>query len=200
MLFLFSLSFDIMRICVVGLLILLTGTSFGQQKTKNIIIITLDGYRWQELFQGADERILTNDKYVKDTSVVSRFGGQTEQERRQKLMPFFWNVIAKEGQLYGNRKYKNKVNCSNWHLLSYPGYHEMLVGFPDRHISSNKKETNPNFTVLEYLHRQPEFQNQVAAFATWDVFPYILRENESEIVVNAGNDLAIGNISLQENG
>jgi hypothetical protein len=109
-----------------------------------------------------------------------------------------WNVLATQGQLYGNRDLKNKVNCTNHHLLSYPGYSEMLVGFNHRKVSSNRQIENPNSTVLEAIQKHPGFRHEVAAFATWDAFPYILRESKSEIYVNAGNDIAQGNISRQE--
>jgi hypothetical protein len=113
-------------------------------------------------------------------------------------MPFFWSVIARQGQLYGNRNLKNKVNCKNNHLLSYPGYSEMLVGFPAREVSSNDPEVNPNATVLEFIHQQKPFHEKVAAFATWDAFPFILREDKGHIPVNAGIEGAKGKLSRQE--
>jgi hypothetical protein len=183
------------------LLFLLFGIScsFAQElKTRNVIIITLDGYRWQELFNGAEDRILSTEKYVSNSNAVSEFAEGSAIERRQKLMPFFWNVIAKEGQLYGNRGYGNKVNCANHHLLSYPGYSEMLVGFTDSRVSSNALEINPNPTVLEFIQGHGGFHKKVAAFTTWNAFPYILRESESQLHVNAGGDVAEGNISSVE--
>jgi hypothetical protein len=188
-----------MRGWVVLSFILLTAGSVWTQelKTRNIVIITVDGYRWQELFQGADERILSSERYVSDTSVITRFGRGDEAVKRASLMPFFWNVIAKSGQLYGNRSYGNKVNCSNNYLISYPGYSEMFVGFPGK-ISSNENKVNPNPTVFEFINRYPDFNREVAAFATWDAFPYILREVKSGIYVNAGKDPATGNLSPRE--
>jgi hypothetical protein len=178
--------------------LLVTGAYAQERNTQNVIVITLDGYRWNELFNGADPRIVNNSKYVSDTSVVSRFFDPSPEVSRAKVMPFFWNVIANEGQLYGNRGFNNKVNCTNSHLLSYPGYSEMLVGFKERKISSNDAKENPNATVLEFIHNYPEFSGKVAAFATWDVFPYILREAKSNIYVNAGHDMPEGQLSLQE--
>lgn len=173
-------------------------TLHGQQlKTKNIVIITLDGYRWKEVFKGADADILSNTKFAKDSSAW-RFVDHSAVASREKLMPFFWNTIGKQGQLYGNRAYKNKVNCSNIHLLSYPGYSEMLVGFPDPTVSSNDKKVNPNATVLEFIHKHDEFRKRVAAFSTWDAFPYILREEKAGIMVNSGMDMAQGDISEHE--
>jgi hypothetical protein len=167
-------------------------------ETKNIVIVTLDGMRWQEIFQGSDEDITFNPKYVSDKGEVERFWHSSEMERRRALMPFLWNVVATEGQLYGNRQFNNKVNCTNHHLISYPGYAEMLVGFRHKKVSSNREVDNPHATVLEAIESNYRFKDEVAAFATWAAFRFILRESKSDIYVNAGEDLAIGNVSENE--
>jgi hypothetical protein len=173
--------------------------SIGQSpKTKNLIIVTLDGLRWQEIFQGADSAILYNKEYTKDKSIPGQFWHTSPAARREKLLPFFWNVIGTQGQLYGNRDLGNEVNCANPHWFSYPGYSEMLTGLIDRRIRSNDKIENPNYTVLEFIGQQKGFENNVAAFATWDVFPFILREDRTGIPVNAGKELAPANLSERE--
>lgn len=166
-------------------------------QTKNVIVVTMDGFRWQELYLGADMEIVDRGTYVRRESIL-KFLHAGAEERRKSLLPFLWSAIAQEGQLYGNREYRNRVNCRNHHLLSYPGYSEMLVGFPHRKVSSNAGIENPHATVLETIQEHPGFQNEVAAFATWETFPFILRESRSDIFVNAGTDLAQGNISNRE--
>ncbi len=178
------------RLLFVFLFINTFAVSAQTLKTRNVVIVTLDGYRWKELFCGADPNILFNDKYVNDTSVVHQFWHEQEEQRRRKLMPFMWNVIGTKGQLYGNRKYGNRMRLANMSLYSYAGYAEMFVGFADRRTRKNDAKVNPNHTVLETIKNQPEFRGDVAAFATWGVMPYILREEISEIPVNAGNDQA----------
>jgi len=157
-----------LRICVLTVLALIVHLQVpAQQKTENVILITLDGFRWQELFRGADSAILFNDKeYIKDKSVRTEFWDESEHVRRQKLMPFFWNTIAEQGQLYGNRLYNNRVNCANPHWFSYPGYSELLVGFVDNRIRSNDTILNPNATVLEFIASQDDFKDSVAVFST----------------------------------
>lgn len=167
-------------------------------KTKNLIIVTLDGLRWQEIFKGPDSSIIFNGDYTKDKNILNQFWQPPAVGRREKLLPFFWKVVATQGQLYGNRDYKNEVNCANPHWFSYPGYSEILTGIVDRRIRSNDPIENPNYTVLEFIHQQPGFENKVAAFATWDVFPFILREEKSGIPVNAAKELAAGVISERE--
>jgi hypothetical protein len=159
-------------------------------KSENIIIVTLDGYRWQEVFHGPDSAILFNEKYVKDKTTYRKFWDHDMEKRRQNLMPFFWSVINKKGQLYGNRDYNNLVNCTNPYWMSYPGYSEMLVGFVDKRIHSNRKIENPNSTVLEFIHKQPGFEKKVAVFSTWDAIPYIIRSSASKIHANGGREKA----------
>src|SRR5690606_164352 len=126
------------------------------------------------------------------------FWAATPEERRRKLMPFFWSVIAGQGQLYGNRKYDNKVNCSNTMWFSYPGYNEILTGAADdKRVNSNDRVNNPNVTVLEHLNSIPKFKGKVAAFGSWEVFPYIINEERSGVPVNAGYE-AISGSSLTE--
>src|SRR5882672_8325733 len=119
-----------------------------QVKTENVILITLDGMRWQEVFSGAEKRLITK-KFAGDTvQLAKKFWDENPERRREILMPFFWNTINKEGQLYGNRSLGNKVNVTNNQWFSYPGYNEILTGRADNdRIHSNDKVYNPNTTV-----------------------------------------------------
>lgn len=184
-----------MRLKLTAISLLISIFSFAQTgKTENIFIITFDGLRWQELFAGADSLLVQNKEFVGDTAALkTRFWAPTSLERRKILMPFFWNTVATEGQLYGNRKYGNNVNCSNTMWFSYPGYNEILCGFADdENINSNKKINNPNTTVLEFLNSLPAYKGKVAAFGSWDVFPFIINERRSGVPVNAGFEKAAG--------
>jgi hypothetical protein len=163
----------------------------GNRETENLIIVTLDGYRWREVFEGADKKILFRDKYVKDKSVRSKFWDEHLKKRRQKLMPFLWDVVAKEGQLYGNVNHHNRIRCTNTNLYSYSGYSEMFVGFVDPRIVSNAPVNNPNYTVLEFVNDREEYQNSVAIFSTWSVIPQIFREEQSGLFINSGSDKSL---------
>ncbi len=153
----------------------------------NLIIVTLDGFRWQEVFNGADSAIISNETYTPDTSTMKMmYWAPTAEERRKKLMPFFWNVLGVKGQVWGNRQLENKVNVANDYAISYPGYSEMFTGFADPTVSSNRKHNNPNCSVLEHLVAKAEFHNRVAVFTSWDVFPYIFNTRRSDLFINSG--------------
>lgn len=159
-----------------------------QRKTENIILVTFDGLRWQEVFSGADKKLIGNKKFVSDSAdLADQFWSDNTEERRMKLMPFMWSTIASQGQIYGNRHYQNKVNTSNMFWFSYPGYNEILTGIKnDKAIFTNQKKCNPNVTVLEYLNSLPSYRNKVAVFGSWDVFPFILNRERSGLFINAG--------------
>jgi hypothetical protein len=158
-------------------------------KTENIIIITLDGFRWQEVFNGADEELINNKDYSHDTATLKKkFWAGTNEEKRKLLMPFFWYTIAVKGQLHGNRNQGSKVNVLNQYWFSYPGYNEIFTGYPDTAVNSNNKNPNKNITVLEYISQQKKFKNKVAAFASWDCFDAIFNEPRAGFLVSAGFD------------
>lgn len=162
-------------------------------KTENVIIITMDGLRWQELFGGAVDTMIDNRELTSDQDRIrEKYLADSKEARRQKLMPFFWETLAKQGMVFGNRWEDNKVNCSNIFWFSYPGYSEILTGYSDPRIRSNAKIWNPNETVLEWLNKQPEFAGRVAAFGSWDVFDWIVNEKRSGIPVNSGYNKAEG--------
>ena len=165
--------------------------AFAQQppKTKNVFIVTIDGIRWQEIFQGADRAIINNHSYTSDVALAKlMYVDSTTEANRKKLLPFFWNVIQQQGQLYGNRLYKNKVNVFNGYKFSYPGYNEILSGYADIRVSSNEPENNLNITVLEFLNSIKQYNNKVAAFTSWEIFPYILAKERSGLPVYSAYD------------
>lgn len=165
-----------------------------------VILITLDGFRWQELFTGADSLLIGNKDYVHNADMLKKaFWRETPEERREALLPFFWGQVEKMGQIHGNRKLGSKVNLTNSMWFSYPGYNEILTGTADdERITSNDKIPNPNTTILERFNNSPKGKGKVAAFGSWDVFPFIINEERSGVPVNAGFEAASENLNERE--
>ena len=155
--------------------------------SENLFIIITDGFRWQEVFQGADSVLINDERFTPDTATIkAMYWNDNMDERRKKLMPFFWNVLVKKGQLFGNRELDNKVDAANLYAVSYPGYNEIFTGTTDIFISGNSKKKNPNINVLEFLDKQEEFSGKIAVFSSWDVFPYILNRERNNLQINSG--------------
>jgi hypothetical protein len=176
------------------LLLLVVGAPFmapaGQPSQSpavaNVFVVTMDGMRWQEVFGGMTTALLTRESggVSEAAPVDKRFGGTTEAARRERLMPFFWSTIAKQGQIFGDPAGRSTARVTNGLRFSYPGYNELLAGFADPRIDSNDPKPNPNVTVLEWLNRRPGFEGRVAAFASWELLPFILNAQRSGVFCN----------------
>jgi len=164
-------------------------------KTENVVIVMMDGLRWQEVFHGADTELVKTlgpealgAPKERTALAQQHYWRDSAAERRQTLMPFLWSEIARQGQIFGNRDLGSDSHVINGLNFSYPGYSETLTGIADPRVHSNDNIPNPGVTVFEWLNGKPAFQNQVAAFGAWDVFNGIFNRERCGFVVNAGYD------------
>jgi len=164
-------------------------------KTQHVIFVMTDGLRWQELFNGAEESLMNkqNGKVQDIASLKKAYWSDNVQARREALMPFLWQVVGKQGQIFGNRDKGSDAYVTNHMFFSYPGYNETLTGFADdARINSNDKKPNPNVTVLEWLKNRADFHGDLAAFGAWDVIASVFTPERSHLTANAGYDPLTG--------
>lgn len=180
--------------CTLFLALALVVSQAQSQVSQNIILVTTDGFRWQDLFRGMDSAIANNSKWNQGDSagIFLKYWSADESERRQKLLPFFWKTLAPQGQVYGNRDLGCMVNNANPHWFSYPGYNELLTGYPDSAINSNDYPPNPHESFLAFMQKQPGFSGRVAAFGAWEAFNRILNEEKCGFPVIAAFDATGG--------
>lgn len=178
---------------LMGLLVLATWNPAAAQDdtnawkpVENVILVSIDGLRREEVFAGVDPDLFAVDGLQNKADLERRFVSQDLEESRQKLLPFLWGTVASKGQIFGSPMANSQVKCSNGLYFSYPGYSEMLCGYADPKVDSNAKRNNSNVTVLEWLSQQDGFSGRVAAYTSWDVFPYIINQARSGIPVNSG--------------
>ena len=157
-------------------------------RTRNVILVMTDGFRWQEVFNGADAALMTRAAgQVGDTALLRReFWRDTPEERRRALLPFLWGTIATRGQIFGDSANGSVAQILNPLKFSYPGYSETFTGHVDARINSNAYPPNPNTTVFEWLNSRPAYRGKVAAFATWNAFTRIINAERSGVPVFDG--------------
>jgi hypothetical protein len=127
-------------------------------RAENVVVVTIDGVRCEEVFGPG----------------------------REALLPFVWGVMARRGQLLGDEARGSRLRVSNGRNVSYPGYSELLTGVVDPSIRNNDRIVNPNPNVLEWLDAQPDLRGRVAAFGSWSALPLILGGERSRLRVVAG--------------
>jgi hypothetical protein len=140
-------------------------------ETENVIVVMTDGIRWQEVFRGADPKLIKtlgpdapDGTKVRTASSQRLYWRPTPTERRQALMPFLWRVVAAKGQILGNRDLGSDSHVTNGPNFSCAGYGETLTGVADPRVHSNDNIPNPSLTVFEWLNAKPSFTGKVAAF------------------------------------
>ncbi len=179
-------------ICLLGLIP--ASASFATPpplQTQNVFLITTDGLRPSELFTGADPTLLNvetggfkNEKAVAQTRAA--YWRETPEARREALMPFFWSVVAKQGQVFGNQAKGSSSQVTNGKKFSYAGYNEMLTGWTDPAIMNNDPIPNPNVTVFEWLNAKPAFKDRVAVFSAWSIIPFIVNRERCHFPIMGG--------------
>ncbi len=159
-------------------------------KTRNLVLVTADGLRWQEVFRGIDPVLMdleeTGMKGAEE--LKASLWADSPEGRRRRLMPFLWTTIAPQGVILGNIDCGAAVTLRNQHRFSYPGYSEILTGRPqDDVIDSNVLRPNPSRTILEILRQERRLtRGKVALFGSWNVFQGIGAQDPQAIVINAG--------------
>jgi Type I phosphodiesterase / nucleotide pyrophosphatase len=142
--------------------------------TTNIVLLTLDGVRIQELFYGMDAAIAASDEHsgIDDIDVVrQRYWRDTPQARREALMPNFWRNLAPLGIVLGDQARGSTVQVRNDQWFSYPGYSEILTGMPQPDVRSNDLVRYPHVTVLQYLGEALRAKpTDIAQIGSWDGF------------------------------
>lgn len=171
----------------------------AELKTKNVFLITTDGLRWEEVFQGADLQMISKEfGNISNTNVAQKkYWREAPEVRREILMPFLWTEVAKKGQLFGNRAKKSDMRVTNGRNFSYPGYNEFLTGIADPKIDSNDKNLNANTNVFEWLNSKPAYQGKVAAVVNWDVLPWILNGPRSQLPIWSAFEMPQGTRKLE---
>ena len=131
----------------------------------NLILVTLDGVRWSEVFRGTDPE-LTGEGNV-------------------PIMTHLTGDLALEGQLLGDR-ITSSVNVANPMNLSLPGYQSIFAGLPTK-CYTNFCRTIRRETFPEQLQKKHNFtQDQMAAFASWSQIRRAYSRRGSKLYLNAG--------------
>lgn len=164
----------------------------GVPATQNVVLVTLDGVRIQDIFGGIDEVAARHDEeklYSDMAAMRDRYGAPTPAERRAKLMPRLWNELVPQGMAFGNTAYGNRVTVQNRVFWSTPGYVEMLTGGPRPEVADNEPRRYSNPTALEHARSALGLETyEVAQFGSWDGFSLAAASSGRSFLMNGAYD------------
>jgi hypothetical protein len=164
----------------------------GEMRTENVVLVTLDGVRVQELFGGMDQTIA--EHAVKDENsdiemARERYWRESAVERRAALLPFFWGTLAPQGVVLGNPDRGSRVLVRNSIKWSSPGYGEIMTGAAHAEIVDNSPLRYPHVTIAEYLVKKLGLEkHEVAQFGSWDGFRFAAASTDDAFVMNGAYD------------
>jgi hypothetical protein len=133
----------------------------------NVVFITLDGVRWEEVFQGVDP-------------------GQSV-DSNPEVFSFLKGTLSGQGVLIGDKARGETVQVANKHLNSLPGYQSIMAGAPQP-CGSNFCGRIPVETMQERITHDLALQpEEVATISSWEKIAYAVEHVEGTTFVNAGN-------------
>ena len=102
-----------------------------EPQAVNVVLITLDGLRGEEVFSGADQRLMVKENGVeKPEQLQAEYWRESPKVRRELLLPFFWKMCQSDqgwlaGDLFEN---DSKVFGFQWALLFLSRLQRTTVG------------------------------------------------------------------------
>jgi hypothetical protein len=163
------------------------------ERGHNVILVTVDGLRNEELFGGIDERVLgsvenSGIEYESESARVrATYGGSSPDLSRSALMPFFWNELVPNGVLLGNESKGGGVRVTNRELFSAPGYIEILTGEPHHDVVSNDSIRYPYPSFMEYAKDALGLGfTDVATIGSWEGFATLSSSRPDLFFTNTG--------------
>jgi hypothetical protein len=165
----------------------------AETRGHNVILITVDGLRNEELFGGIDERVLgsienSGIEYESESARVrAAYGASSPERSRNALMPFFWTELVPNGVLLGNESIGGGVRVTNKELFSAPGYIEILTGEPHHDVVSNDVRRYPYPSFMEYAQEGLGLgYTDVATIGSWTGFATLSSSRPDLFFTNTG--------------
>jgi hypothetical protein len=144
---------------------LLAFTAAPPAHAGNVILLMLDGVRWQEVFYGVDPELSRDD--------------------HADVFSFLLKDLMREGVMFGDRKKGADMQVANSVNVSLPAYQSIMAGETQSCLSNGCGRISVE-TVQERLVRELGLdRRQVATIASWEKIPHAVEHVEGATFVNA---------------
>lgn len=127
-----------------------------------VVLITLDGVRWQEVFNGSDP-ILYHGKPIS----------------ARELLPNMYHYFVDNGMVVG--KESDFIATGPMHI-SLPGYLEIMRGHPSTDCQSNE------CTNIKLNETMADLFQESAVIASWDTIKLTVSDDPDRFVINCGRN------------
>jgi hypothetical protein len=129
--------------------------SDDERSESAVVLVVLDGVRWQEIFNGVD-RTMTRQR---GTTALAPTGPDD-------LMPNLHRLIESEGLAIGAPGHGGEISATGPQFISLPGYIEIFSGKPDFGCHWNECAPAPVRTMTDQI-QDASGVDDVALVASW---------------------------------
>ena len=144
------------------------------ETTRRVVLITIDGVRWQEIFGGVDPRLAEEARLPRSAMVGSN-----------ALLPSIRRLFFEHGTALGDPRLGGGIEASGDRHVSLPGYLELMTGARTGCRSNECAGPYPT-TLLDDVAKLGSTRESVAAIASWDSIGLIASKDAEISLVRAG--------------
>jgi hypothetical protein len=134
-----------------------------------VVLVVVDGMRWQELFQGSGPT-------SRDVS---------KPEEAQKVFPQLYKRLETRGSVVGAPQHGAPIVASGPNFVSLPGYAEIFAGRPHT-CADNRCTPALGPTVVDQVRDRVSVPEEVAVFASWSTVAKVAAQDPSRVVLSTG--------------
>lgn len=151
-------------------------TPAASAKTSAVVLVVLDGVRWQEIFQGVDP-VLAKAAGLRPEEVVDA----------RHLMPVLHDRLEAHGVAVGAPGYGPEMRATGPNYVSLPGYNEILGGRTATRCADNECPQAREPTVADELARLDlERPHDAAVISSWESIERAASSGGPNVVISAG--------------
>jgi hypothetical protein len=150
----------------------------GEERAESaVVLVVLDGVRWQEVFSGADRALWG----VRGTSPLA-------WANPRGLMPNLYRLIETRGVAIGAPGHGPEIAATGPQFISLPGYLEIFVGRSDLRCDCNVCVRPPGRTIVDDVS-ESSGPDAAAVIASWPNIARAASADVSGFVLSSGRKL-----------
>jgi phosphopentomutase/2,3-bisphosphoglycerate-independent phosphoglycerate mutase family metalloenzyme len=147
----------------------------GEDRSESaVVLVVLDGVRWQEVFGGADRAL-----------VRPRLGSVPLWTTARSLMPNLYALIDNHAVALGAPDHGPEIAVTGPQRISLPGYLEIFDGRPDAACESNDCPRPPARSMADDVYDESG-PDDVAVIASWPNIARAASADPSRFVLTTG--------------
>jgi hypothetical protein len=149
------------------------GGGAASESDTPVVLVVLDGVRWQEVFAGIDP-------------VLAGVPPGAPREGARDLLPNLYAALETRGAVIGAPGHGKAIAASGPNFVSMPGYTEIFEGRAPDGCQDNACDGARAATIVDEVRHRSTADSQVAVFASWERIQSAATRDPAHIVLSAG--------------